>query len=66
MSLIPEESQDYCINLIGLNSNSDLNRMKEDIKNIRAQGAEFVIVSLHWAANIRTSLPNARELSPRI
>ena len=27
MSLIPDENQDYCINLIGLNSNSDLNRM---------------------------------------
>lgn len=60
MSLIPEESQDYCINLIGLNSNSDLNRMKEDIKNIRAQGAEFVIVSLHWGREYKDE-PTERQ-----
>lgn len=60
MSLIPEESQDYCINLIGLNSNNDLNRMKEDIKNIRGQGAEFVIVSLHWGREYKDE-PTERQ-----
>lgn len=60
MSLIPEENQDYCINLIGLNSNSDLNRMEEDVKNIREQGAEFVIVSLHWGREY-TNAPTERQ-----
>lgn len=60
MSLVPEQNRDFCINLIGLNSNNDLNEMIEDVKNIRQQGAEFVIVSLHWGSEYKDE-PNTRQ-----
>jgi poly-gamma-glutamate capsule biosynthesis protein CapA/YwtB (metallophosphatase superfamily) len=46
--LIPAEKRDFVMRMFNSANTNDLPRMFDDIKNLRAIGAEFVIVSLHW------------------
>ena len=49
-SLVPEAMRPFAVRRFRSHTLDDLPSMAEDIANIRAAGAELVILSLHWGA----------------
>lgn len=47
-SWVPEDKRDFAVRRFSSAGTGDTVRMIEDIKRCREDGAEFVIVSLHW------------------
>lgn len=48
LALMPQNSLSYAVRRFESTSLNDMPRMTNDITNLRAAGAELVVVSLHW------------------